>query len=609
MAAIAGYFDRKPSSAIRPGLSSIQQARGPSSPQTPQRPINSAFNSPSLSYRAEEDSLIFEIGCRHVVSGFAGESSPRCTYVFGPEKSRRVGDYRPWLPEYRKPRQTRKSNCDWSSEYELWQMDLRDCDLGCFEDKLERAVREAHSKYFLQDCRSRRVILILPSVLPHFILSSTLSVFFSNFQNPSISLFPSAALSTVSAGCRSALVVDIGWRETIMTAIDDYKEIMQKRTERAMRRLTLETARLLKKKAPKFSSQSSVEKGGEDLGDADMKVCEEIAGRLSMCKLRADSNITPTTTAQSKPIECDQLSQQSNESTFAVPSPTPPHPMLQIPLSTFTETAEITFFTLSQDIHDIDDHEQPLHHLLFKTLLSLPPDIRGTCMSRIIITGGGSHIPGLKTRLLQELSSMLATRGWDPVVGKAHEQHRRRLCENDGNRQNLPKIPIVKEGESCPTNILFDVHHQEGLDPIWQRPLPRHPEKTVGMPSEVPPPAQKNKDSAASQEPQVQDEITNMLERDRSKGNKPRISGQIRCVETLGAWAGASLLSSLKVKGVVEIERDVFLQYGMAGARKDGDATGGGGDASKTKRQSMGPAAAARIDMGERKSWTLGIWA
>ena len=478
-------------------------------------------------------------------------------------------------------------------------MDLRICDLGLFEDKLERAVREGHSKYLLQDCRSRRVILILPSVLPHLILSSILSVFFNYFQNPSISLFPSAALSTVAAGCRSALVIDIGWRETIMTAIDDYKEMMHKRSERAMRRLTLETSRVLKKKAREDSSESSKGKDGGDLGDADIEMCEEIAGRLSICNSKYDGKATSGTTAVAKPVEDDKILQESKDSTFSVPSPVPPHHMLKVPLSTFTELTETTFFAASRDLHDVDDDEQPLHHLLFQTLLSLPPDIRGACMSRIIITGGGSNIPGLKTRLLQELSSILVNRGWDPVSGKAHEEHRRkrRLREVNGNWQNRP-----------PQTVLLDekVAAEMAIKPV--------------LPS-LPPTKGNNNDniiiSAASQEPQVQDEITEKLLRDKTKVTKSSsISGQVRCVETLGAWAGASLLSSLKVKGVVEIERDVFLQHGMAGAaRGDVDATtgggGGGGDGNKAKRQSMGPAAAAaaRAGAGDRKSWTLGIWA
>ena len=85
----------------------------------------------------------------------------------------------------------------------------------------------------------------------------------------------------------------------------------------------------------------------------------------------------------------------------------------------------------------------------------------------------------------------------------------------------------------------------------------------------------------------------------RSRPNMP-LAGFIRSVETLGAWAGASLLATLRIKGILEIERDIYLQYGLAGARKDA------ADVSVVAQKNLAP------DMpkaGERVSWTLGAWA
>ena len=562
MAAIASYFDRKPSTA-RPGLSSIQRNPDPASPQTPQRPLTSAFNSPSLSYRVEEDALIFEFGARHISSGFAGEASPRCTYTYGPEVSRRVGDYRQWLPEYRKKRRKWRSNGDCYHEYELWRMDLRGFDLGLFEDKIERAVREAHSKHFLQDCRSRRVVLIMPSILPHLLLSSILSIIFEHFQHPSVTLYPSALLCTVAAGCRSACIVDIGWMETVMTVIDDYKEVAHRRTERAMKRLTVETAKSLHRKLTTLPSTQDSTTQKVALGEADIELCEIIAERMSTCHVNINGEGIPEESSDHAPADC------------SVPSPWSPQSMLQVPSSTFHDTVETTFFATAQNSHDIDDHERPLHQVLFHLLLSLPPDVRGSCMSRIIITGGGSHIPGLKTRLLNELSSLVSSRGWDPVNGKIIEERRKRLQEVDGKGRSQKSLTTDKDA-----SLIKDITR------------PTDPEEENHLP--------------ACQQPQTQDEITKTLLRNQTKGTKPSLSGQVRAVETLGAWAGASMLSSLKVKGVVEIDRDVFLQSGMAGARKEVDSSNEG---SKAKRQSMGAAAAARSGGGDRRSWTLGNWA
>ena len=206
--------------------------------------------------------------------------------------------------------------------------------------------------------------------------------------------------------------------------------------------------------------------------------------------------------------------------------------------------------------------------LIFKTLLALPPDARALCMSRIIITGGGSNIAGLKARLLNEVSALVEERGWEGVEGKAADDRRRRVKEISPNQQH----DSVKIG--------FQVGDKAAIEPSGPKPA-------------VP---------AALQE-QVHDEITQKLERDRIRGSKPAVLGVIRGVESLGAWAGGSLVASLKVKGVVDIERDTFLQHGLTGARKEADCSG-----STQHRQSVGPNI-PRGGIPERQGWTLGAWA
>ena len=37
----------------------------------------------------------------------------------------------------------------------------------------------------------------------------------------------------------------------------------------------------------------------------------------------------------------------------------------------------------------------------------------------------------------------------------------------------------------------------------------------------------------------------------------------VRGVDTIGAWAGASLVASLRIKGVHEIEKDEYNKHGL----------------------------------------------
>ncbi|KAL8945760.1 MAG: hypothetical protein Q9222_007746, partial [Ikaeria aurantiellina] len=560
MATAASYFDRKATSTTRPGLSHLQP--DPSSPHTPQRGFSSTFSSPTLSYyRQEDEPLIFEFGARHLNAGFAGESNPRCQLNFSPDSARRVGDYRQYYPECEDRPRKRKRQYDWGVDHELWRMDLSKVDLGLVEDKVERAVREAFTKYLLLDPKNKKLVLILPSLMPHRLLSSVLSTIFNNLQASSITLFPSPIASVLAAGCHAGLVVDIGWDETVVTAVYDFREVRSGRTTRSMNLVTQLMARLLKdyaepeEKGPS-NPTSEIKQEARDPKQAFddsqyFEFAEEVTCRLAWCpveerhtSLAAQKPKSDSTTEQMKIAEDDPPPAATKfPDTLAIPSPLPPRKTLHISFSRLSEPVESGLFAQASHANELDDHEQTLPQLIFKTLLSLPPDVRSVCMARIIITGGGSNISGLKTRILNEVSSIIGKRGWDPVQGKAAEESRQRLKEISTNR---PQVDVPSDGKK------------------------------------------------ASQQPQTMDEITEKLERAKTKGVVPPVTGEVRGVETLGAWAGGSLLVGLKVKGVVEVDRDSFLANGLAGAKKESEIV------AATQRMSLG----ARSRLEEKPGWT-----
>ena len=551
-----GYFDRKPSSAqVRPGLAHLQA--DPSSPRTPQRAISSTLSSPSVSYRAEEEPLVFEFGARHFCAGFAGESYPRCTLGFGPEESRRVGDYRRWLPGWEgRPKRKRRVEW-WGDDHELWCMDVRGLDMGLVEDKIERAVREAYTKYLLLDYKStKKLILILPSVMPHQLLNLILNKLFQGSPAPpAITLLSPPALATAAAGCRSSLIVDIGWRETIFTAVCEYREVQQWRTTRAMRMIVLEMARMLERQEQSIGQRSQTSEGNiNDTLMMDLEKAEEITMRLAWCRSRRAAN------GGDSPVEDPSVS---------IPSPSSSRKSLQVPFSAFARPVENTLLPDTNARH-LDDHEQPLGIHLYNSLLSMPPDVRSLCMSRIIFTGGGSNIPGLKTRLLEEVSALLEERGWDPVFGTIADACRAQRKELASSAEEVtPKLNGGMNG--------LGIYDSAAMDAAATK-LPPHLDPRL---------------------PDFVDEKFLKGQEGRTKPNVP-LAGFVRSIETLGAWAGASLLATLRIKGIVEIERDTYLQYGLAGARKD--AT----DVSVVAQKGLAP---TMPKAGERVSWTLGAWA
>ena len=544
-------------------------AATPESPRTPLlRSTSSVYGSPGGSFRTEDDYVVLEIGSRFVRGGFPGESTPRCILSFGPDEQRRMGDYRHWEPEYDQKRRKRKIGQEWSQEHELYRMDLSDLDLGLVEDKFERAMREAYNKYFLLDPKPRRILLALPPRLPHPLMSTLLEVLFGSFQAPSITLMSSPVLSTVAAGLRSALVVDIGWAETVVTGVCEYREVHERRTIRAGRLLSEEMAKVLNAEFEDIVDE------GDPKPQVSFEEADEVLTRVGWCKTRPKSNRnTLYFPARTSPIlEEFEDAKEAPEPTVTIPFPNNiPPTELTIPFASLAKPAEEALFATNTALNEFDDNELPLHHLIYRALLVLPIDVRRLCMSRIIITGGVARLPGLKTRILAELEALVQQRGWDPVrsYGSASARHEAIL------RQQRENIELRKE---------------EGEDKFSESLDPNTPPAPV---------------SAGLQSPE-EDAIDVKLARTSLRDGPPpacSTGGTVRGVETLGAWAGASLVAQLRIKGIVEIERERFLKDGLFGANREKEVS------VVPQRQSMGPGAVVGRAAGERASWTLGVWA
>lgn len=516
---------------LRARLPSTNLAGAPLTPGSPRTPllgrsISSQFNSPG-SFRVEqEDHIVYELGARHLSVGFAGESRARCVHCFGPEDGRRVGDYRDSQPGYQRQRKRRKieEGADeelegWGEEFELFRNDLRNLDLGLVEDKLERAVRSVHTDYLQLDQKPRKAVLAIPSLLPTPLLEIALKVLFNHYAQPSSGmLLTMPLLACVSAGLRNALVVEVGWEETVVSAIGEYKEVAQRRSVRAGKMLTWEMARLLEEESRK--------QGLGEEGEVTFEYAEEVTQRMGWVRSRSDSG---TSTVEHESV-----------SMIKIPSPDPEsHTSLKIPFTLFPNPAEMALFATS--VTGNDDHDAPLPQLAYNTLLSLPLDLRALCVSRIVITGGLSHLPGLKGRLLQELEYLISTRGWDPVrsYGSATALHQRVLQERSAN------INTTQRQRQ---------RHSQAQQPNGDNQVPLSPSKK---------PHQESIPHSDRIHDDIYDPISLKAEREASKGIVEPIKGVVRGVETLGAWAGASIIARLGVKGTKEVGREDFFKHGL----------------------------------------------
>lgn len=270
--------------------------------------------------------------------------------------------------------------------------------------------------------------------------------------------------------------------------------------------------------------------------------CEEVVSRFAWCKSQAED------TSSDEP-----------DRKLSIPSPAnPEEEYMDVPFSRLAEPAEKVLFAPGVEEHELDDEEKSLPLLVYNTLLSLYPDARGTCMSRIVFVGGGSRIPGLRQRVLKEVSLLIDRHGWSPIRGKALERQRQRLEE----------LRLSAQRASSP---------------------PETPKSNAEAPSTDDEPADPSKEV-----PEI-DFVEQKLRR-QNKDIPVSIQGVLREVESLGPWAGASLTTSLKIRGMVEIEREKFLQHGLAGATRDIDHP------VPDRRSGLRSG-------GDRSSWTLAGWA
>ena len=202
-----------------------------------------------------------------------------------------------------------------------------------------------------------------------------------------------------------------------------------------------------------------------------------------------------------------------------LPAPNDDSSYIHISFLRLSKPAETAFF--ASDGSD-DDHNLAIPNLLYTTLLALPVDLRALCVSRIVFTGGLSNLPGLKTRILSELDALISKRGWDIVhsYGSATAVHDRILKERSVNAAAM---------------------HPSSSD------VPLSPSKK---------PLQEAIPHSARIHDDKHDDVTLKAERAAHKGRVDVVKGVVRGVETLGPWAGASLMVSLRVKGVREIDRE-----------------------------------------------------
>ncbi|GAB7338187.1 hypothetical protein MBLNU457_4532t1 [Dothideomycetes sp. NU457] len=480
------------------GLAASERGPGtPGSPRTPTfgRSISSQYGSPG-SYRPEEDSVIYEVDARSIRAGLPGESVPRCIVQFGPDYARRAGDYSRLISDERDLSMSRDGAL--VEDWQLWDLDVRNCDLGLVEDKVERLLREIHIKHMLLDIKPRKAVVVMPTSLPHPLTEVVLRTLFNGpAQASSALMLNGPILSAVAAGVRSGLVIDIGWHETTISVVYEYRETLQRRTIRSTRMVCERFQTLVEE----LSGEQRVP----------LSVAKDVLESFACCGTSSNADTSQPGAAASVRLSVS------------------PRRTVEIPFEKILHTTADVFLDLSGPDLQPDDHQLPIHVLAWRALLASPLDVRAICMSRIMITGEGSSIPGLKSRLVSEIEAMTQRRGWDLVSNYGSATKHVTKSSKGLQWQEGAMEYDLKSGTVCVYNL--------------------EPDRPGGNTHTV------------SQE---RDEISEKLTRDATKGREPPVKAVVRGIGTLGAWAGASILSNLRIDAAVEIKKDDFFKQRLS---------------------------------------------
>jgi len=369
-------------------------------------------------------------------------------------------------------------------------------------------------------------------------------------------------MSAISAGVRSALVIDMGWAETVITSVYEHREVKTTRTVRGGRALL---DALYKTIEPLIPGEHDVTKQRA----IRFEECEDIMCRLMWCKpseFRSSQRQSTQleTVDEQEEIEAESAQAGVPTGVAQIPINTSRCPLtVELPFEKLAEVCDDTFFDPSADRATFDDDELPLHLLLYRHLLQLPLDVRAICMSRIMFTGGCSNILGIKQRIIDDLTAIVNKRGWEPVFGKVVDKHR-----------NSARI-----------------HQQSSTT-----------SPTEGSPSSSPGEDEQRKSpkNAADLKPE-HDPIEAKVVRQRA--TVPQFKGQIRVIHTLGPWIGGSLLCQLKIPAMAIIDRESWLLQGANGASRPSEV-----DFKAQHRQSVQAGGYARGGGGHHGNWTLGVW-
>nr|KAF6482887.1 actin related protein 10 [Rousettus aegyptiacus] len=140
----------------------------------------------------EKTAVVIDLGEAFTKCGFAGETSPRCII---PSVIKKVG-----MP---KPIKVVQYNINTEELYSY----------------LKEFIHILYFRHLLVNPRDRRVVVIESVLCPSHFRETLTRVLFKYFEVPSVLLAPSHLMALLTLGINSAMVLDCGYRESLVLPV------------------------------------------------------------------------------------------------------------------------------------------------------------------------------------------------------------------------------------------------------------------------------------------------------------------------------------------------------------------------------------------------------
>ncbi|XP_035206210.1 actin-related protein 10-like isoform X2 [Stegodyphus dumicola] len=269
---------------------------------------------------------------------------------------------------------------------------------------LKEFVHKLYFKYLAVNPKDRRAVIVESVLCPTLFRNTLAEVLFMHFEIPSLIYVPSHLMALFTVGISSALVMDVGYSETItlpiyagvpiLSACENIPlggQVIHRRIEaELMEKATVKTSAPGERTLAEVLSEPLKESVLEDIKVRTCFVTPRARGLILQAheaRKQIKGSVSPDPELEVPPPPLDVNYPLDGEKTLTIPG-------------TLREwAAEILF--------EQDADNKSIATLILDSLLRCPIDTRRELANNVIIMGGTAMLPGFKHSLLTEVKMLL----------------------------------------------------------------------------------------------------------------------------------------------------------------------------------------------------------